>query len=201
MAQTFDLLRDCRHRLIFDPESGEAVCSRGCGIALDIAQGPRDDPSRSEPIHRIHPSSRGLGGVVSRPNARQILRNAVGPEKVDPVALRRRELRLFRAAQPEPRDLLESQLLNDVWQSLKSCCPPDYVSDDAARMVAAEIRVFKTAYPNVKGSGLRAALGRRVLAALESRYPELKGRLQLPDIQKERKPKTRDERQLLLTEE
>jgi hypothetical protein len=134
-------------------------------------------------VHRIL-EGKGLGSEVKVSDMRRILRP--GNASLTWYEVNGRAMRLkanLRNNEARLEDSLAKAIKSDVLQALKESCPDDQVSDVAAKIIEHEVREFRLKYaglsPNPKG--LREVTGRIVLARLEILYPQMRGKLQLPE--------------------
>ncbi len=169
--------------LCLNPSRLNGGCST-CGAEIDHNSGQTSASYDTQsPVHRIL-EGKGLGSEVKVSDLRRILRPAnpsLTSYKVNGRAMRLNAT--LRNSERRREDPLARAVKSDVLQALKEACPDDQVRDIAARMIEHEVSEFRLKYAglSLNPKGLREATGRIVLARLEILYPQLRGKLQLPE--------------------
>jgi hypothetical protein len=193
-----DLARTCL--LCFREEVVDGVC-RKCGYVAEASvPGSPVDFDSTSPVHGIQPNGRGLGTSLDQNECRQIIRPGHKVEGVSYYDTLKRAWRLSRE-NSRPKDNATERTLSIVWQALKSAMPQDHVSDEAARFVVREFQHFRLSYPSLKPRGLSRQVAERTIAHLEQTFPELRGRLQIPDQRATPQHRTRQRPAVLPGEE
>lgn len=136
----------------------ESLTCRSCGVELDALSLP--DGIRFEetsPVHTIQVLN-GLGSLTDYSS----LRFSYGARNVAHLVER-------------PNDAFVESCKSKLWQELKAAMPPDYVTEEATRLLLKEITDFRIRYPAlVRAKGAGYQLVRNVVSRLAIRYPALR---------------------------
>jgi hypothetical protein len=135
-------------------EALEGLVCRACGAELDAEPVLSEIVDSQSAVHTIQP----LGGLGSKTNYRG-LRLQYGARNIEHLA-------------EAPDDALLERCKSQLWQELKGPMLPDWITEEATRLMVREVTTFRRNYPGlVRSKGLGDQLVRNVLSLVKLRYP------------------------------